>query len=140
MYSLAVRSMHDELHGIGEFPTLDGRLHFARLSTSLPVTTTAQSLENILVTSEKEAERRRKDTNGDRMKLMFIDDWIVSGATRKQILQSLYHVGPNNFDTVFAVMCGFGADVTGTPRRGTTPWDNNPQMLGIDYTAGKPSQ
>lgn len=141
IYAVTVHSMWSNFKAREQrFPTLDARLHFARLSTSLGSDITSQVLAKILEASIKEAEIQKKGFNGDRLKIMFIDDWISSGATRRHILKSLKAINVlSKVDVCFAVMCGGGADVAGTSRRVSVPWHDNPEVIGINYTRdGKP--
>jgi hypothetical protein len=136
MYSLAVHAMHGEVRDAAQkFPTLDGKLHFARLSTSLETDVTAQALADILRVSVQEARRQGRGINGERPRIMFIDDWISSGATRRQINESLDRLGQaDQVDVSFAVMCGSGADVSGGKLKAGVPWQDNPALIGVDYT------
>lgn len=134
IYALAVHSMWSKAQE-QRFPTLDGKMHFARLSTSLGLDVTSEALEGILENSTAEANRRGKRINGKRPRIMFIDDLIASGATREQIMRSLQCVGVlPKADVSFAVMCGSGADVTGSGRRVSIPWHDNPDVIGVNYT------
>lgn len=141
LYALAVHSMWCNLKaGDQKLHTLDGKLHFARLSTSLSLNTTSRALQGILRTSISEAKRLGKEINGDRLKIMFIDDWIASGATRRRILESLGEIDIlSKADVLFVVLCGEGADVAGSRKSVSVSWHDSPNIIGIDYTRdGKP--
>jgi hypothetical protein len=134
LYALAVHSMWGKSQE-QRFPTLDGKMHFARLSTSFGLDVTSEALANILEASKREADRQGKRINGKRPRIMFIDDLIASGATREQIMRSLQEIGVlPKVDVSFAVMCGSGADVTGSGRRVSIPWHDDPDVIGVNYT------
>ncbi|OGM60261.1 hypothetical protein A2892_04800 [Candidatus Woesebacteria bacterium RIFCSPLOWO2_01_FULL_39_10b] len=134
IYALAVHSMWGKVQE-QRFPTLDGKMHFARLSTSLGLDVTSEALARIMEASTAEVNRQGKRINGKRPRIMFIDDLIASGATREQIMKSLREIGVlPKADISFAVMCGSGADVTGSGRRVSIPWHDNPDVIGVNYT------
>lgn len=137
IYSVAVHSMWNRLNSREgkKFSTLDEKLYFARLSTSLSVDITSVALAAIIRESMKEAKRQSKGFNGKRPKIMFIDDWVLSGATRRHILQTLKELDVlGKVDLSFAVMCGPGGDVSGAKNRVNVPWQDNPDVIGINYT------
>ncbi|OGM59037.1 hypothetical protein A3A75_05195 [Candidatus Woesebacteria bacterium RIFCSPLOWO2_01_FULL_39_10] len=136
LYAIAVHAMWSKLKsGQERFPTLDSTMHFARLSTSLGTDVTSAALFRIVEKSTRESERHGKDINGNRLRIMFIDDWVSSGATRGQIMESLDAIGLlDKTDINFAVMCGESADVSGSSRRVSVPWQDNPPYIGVNYT------
>lgn len=136
IYALAVHSLWSNLKAQEQrLPTLDGKMHFARLSTSLGLNVTSEALARILEASTSEAKRQGKSINGKRLRIMFIDDLIASGATREQIMRSLKALGVlAEVDVSFAVMCGSGADVTGSRQRVSIPWHDKPDVIGVNYT------
>jgi hypothetical protein len=136
VYGVAVHSLWSKQNnGKDPFPTLDSAMHFARLSTSLSVETTTKSLQKIVDSSMKGAKRLKYRLNHERPRLLFIDDWINSGATRKQIIDSVGRImNLENIDINFAVMCGQSADISGTDRQVRVPWQDNPSLIGIDYS------
>lgn len=136
LYGVAVHAMWSKMKdGQERFPTLDSTMHFARLSTSLGLEVTSDALARIVESSTKEAKRQGKGINGKRPRIMFIDDWVSSGATREQIMESLDALGLlDKTDVNFAVMCGESADVSGSSRRVSVPWQDNPSYIGVNYT------
>lgn len=140
LYSLAVHSMWRARYADEKLPTLSSQLHFARLSTSLPVEVTAIALRRIIEQSYNRAKQLGKRLNGENLRMMFIDDWIISGATREQILQSLDALGIGSLvQTSFALMCGTGGDVSGSSNSVSPPWHDNETVIGVGYTKkGKP--
>lgn len=142
LYSVAVHGMWVQLRGSTmPFPTLDSKLHFARLSTSLSQQVTQEALGNILERSGMEGSARGKRRNGDKPGIMFIDDLIHSGATRERILFSLGNiVDLDSVDVSFIVMCGSGADASGTGSRVYSSWYDKPENIGVEYNyQGNPS-
>lgn len=135
LYSLAVYGMWNRMHKRRErFPTIDNRLHFARLSTSLSLSVTSGALLRIIGDSDAEAKSRGRSVDYKRQKIMFIDDLIDSGATREQIIRSLRKIGIGSDNIFFAVMCGGGADVAGSRDKLGVKWHDNVDMIGVDYT------
>ena len=135
LYSIAVHSMYRARHPKERLHTLDSKIHFARLSTSLSINLTSAALREILDNSLKAARQRRKSLNGKRPLIMFIDDWIVSGATRKHILESLKELGiSSKVDTSFALMCGPSGNVTGNSKPASVPWHDDEASIGVGYT------
>ncbi len=137
LYAVAVYSLWDKaLTKKGEmFPTLDHCLRYARLSTSLGLDITSKALAYIWNKSADRAKQNRKGLNSQRPKWMFIDDWVCSGKTRQQILDSFERLGVlDKVDTCFAVMCGGGADVSGSKRMVDVAWHDRPEVIGVNYT------
>ena len=135
IYSFAVYSMWSKRNG-ARFPTLDGCLDYARLSKSLPQKALERALAEILKANFDEGRRQDRNYRGDRPKLMFIDDWISSGATREHILKALKALGlKEKVQVIFVVMCGEGADATGTTRRVHVPWHDDPETVGVNYNS-----
>jgi len=134
LYSLAVYSFWSERNPKRRFPTFDGKLHFARLSTSVDDVAIDRSLTRIVNQSTRQAKITGKDVNGNLPRILFIDDWIVSGATREHILDSLERLGlKGKVDVNFAVMCGGKADASGGKWDKDVPWHDDPEVIGVDY-------
>lgn len=136
IYAVAVHSMWGKLFRSDKerFPTLDGDMHFARLSTSLDLEVSTQAIKQIVKTSQKEAKKRGKKINGKKPKIMFIDDLVASGRTRKHIFNSLDELALlDKVDVSFAIMCGPGADVSGSRYQTEIPWHDNPRVIGVNY-------
>lgn len=138
LYGVAVHSMWNDMEQLGQqqhFPTLDRQLHFARLSTSLGVDVTSGALAHIIEASQQEAQRQGRQQNADKLGIMFIDDWISSGATRRQIMESIKRIGmQRDVNVSFAVMCGSGGDVSGGKGKGSVFWHDDPNIIGVNYT------
>lgn len=133
LYSLAVYSFWNERHPKKRFPTFDGKMHFARLSTAVNNDAIDRSVRRIVKQSRKQAKITEKSVNGEQPRILFIDDWINSGATREHIIDSLDRLGLKDRVTVnFAVMCGGNADVSGG-KKGNPSWHDDPNVIGIDY-------
>lgn len=133
-YAIAVYALWGRLRRI-KFPTLDAKMHYARLSTSLRLEITAQALSRIITRSKIEAKAQNKKINGSRPRILFIDDLIDTGATRDQILRSLSYIGVRDeVDVNFAVMCGQFADVSGHNTWVFVPGQRTTSLIGVDYT------
>ena len=134
LYSLAVYSLWGKRNPKKHFPTLDGKLHFARLSTSVDDDAIDRSVARIVDQSTKQAKMTGKTVNGEQPRILFIDDWIVSGATREHIFASLERLGiKDKVEVNFAVMCGGKADATGGNSDKDVPWHDNPNIIGVNY-------
>lgn len=134
LYSLVVYSLWGERNPKKRFPTLDGKLHFARLSTSVGDDAIDRSVTRIVNQSTKQAKLTGKPVNGERPRILFIDDWIVSGATREHIFASLERLGlKDDVEVNFAVMCGGKADASGGKSDKDVPWHDDPSVIGVDY-------
>lgn len=133
MYTNAVERMNAALNAgkVHQLPTLDEKIHFAKLSTSIHKRYIVEALRGIMHTSMEQAQRTGKSPNGNKLRILFIDDWIASGRTRDHILEALQEVGVDS-QAYFAVMCGGNADVSGG-RLGSVPWQDDPTILGVDY-------
>lgn len=139
LYSLAVYSLWGERHPKNRFPTLDSKLHFARLSTSVHDEAMDESVARIVEQSRQQAKMTGKSLNGESPRILFIDDWISSGATREHILGSLDRLGlQEGIDVNFAVMCGGKADASGGDVDKSVPWHDDPTVIGVDYARGSP--
>lgn len=134
LYSLAVYSLWGERNPKKRFPTLDGKLHFARLSTSMEDDAIDRSVARIVNQSTMQAKMTGKSVNGERPRILFVDDWIVSGATREHIFASLERLGlKDDVEVNFAVMCGGKADASGGDSDKDVPWHDDPEVIGVDY-------
>lgn len=134
LYSLAVYSLWNNFYISDRFPTLDSRLHFARLSTSTSRDAMDRSLRRIVEQSTVQADVTGKNINGSRPRVLFIDDWVLSGTTRAHILASLNRLGlSDDLDINFAVMCGGNADASGSDVDVEVSWHDDPDTIGVDY-------
>jgi hypothetical protein len=136
LYAVAVHALWGKIkNNLERFPTLDSKIHFARLSTSLGLRVTHDAIKRIIAVSAKYSKSIGKATNNERLRILFIDDWISSGATRDHIRQSLSDMGIlNKIEVNFAVMCGSSADVSGGHGKVNVPWQDNPNYIGVNYT------
>lgn len=81
-----------------------------------------------------QAERRGVDLDQEQLRVLFIDDWVNGGGTRRitDNLASLYDA-----QTYFAVMRGDRADVSGWEGENWAKpaWTDMPHMIGVNYTS-----
>ncbi len=134
IYSFAVYSMWQRRQR-ERFPTLNGDINYARLSTSLAPDVVTTVLHQVIKNALQEGERQNHPATNP-PKIMFIDDWISSGATRRHILGAIKEMGIlDKVDIRFVVMCGEGADATGATKRVHIPWHDDPNVIGVNYDA-----
>ena len=132
MYSLAVRGMQRRTKKSYD-QDKDGSMHFARLSKSLDPKVIRASIQEIVESSLLEARKQGKRVDEGKLKFMFIDDWVTSGTTRDMIIRALKDIGLSTFGFYFVVMCGHGADATGSTRSFYPKWQNDTKLIGVYY-------
>ncbi len=136
LYSLAVFGTWNQRFE-ERFPTRSHSVNFARLSTAVDDRSIQMSLKSIVdrnTTRQQSRKGGRKRVLTPNPRFLFIDDWIVSGATRRHIISNLTQLGLYAGDNAyFAVMCGTGADATGNSRSLSVSWHDDPEQIGIDY-------
>lgn len=77
------------------------------------------------------SHRGNRLEEGERLRVLFIDDWVIGGGT-KRLASGL--VQKHNADSYFAVMCGTNADATGNEQLHTTvSWHDRPEEIGVNY-------
>lgn len=133
LFSLATHSMWRSLHSKGQrFPTIDEKLRFAHLSRRFGPEVFADLVEDIL---RRTAAEQRHRQNGDKLRFLFIDDHVSTGATRRFAKESLeiLGLGPDKAEMFFAISWGTKADVSGGKTQIEEPWQNKPKMIGIEY-------
>jgi adenine/guanine phosphoribosyltransferase-like PRPP-binding protein len=133
MMSIAVHSAWQQTKDGERFPTVDGKIHFARVSKSVDETILQDDIDRIVEAAMKEAKVKGNELGEDeQMRVLFIDDWVVGGGTKKLAQRLMKKHGAK---TYFAVMSGDGADVSGDPDRGSgsVSWHDNPEHIGINY-------
>lgn len=109
-----------------KIPTLDEDFNFARLSKSMSQDDFTNEIRRVIKRNVRKGGRQTTTINGNRPKLMFIDDWMYSGRTREMIHTALKELNLNDkVDVSFIVMCSTVADV---------PWEYDPDMVGVRYS------
>lgn len=134
MFSLAVHAVWGERFDGEAFPTVDSKIHFARISKSEDMGRMHEQFGRIMKQARAQAERRGVDLDQEQLRVLFIDDWVNSGGTREitENLASVYDAQP-----YFAVMRGDKADVSGWDGENWAKpgWSDQPQMIGVNYTS-----
>jgi hypothetical protein len=133
LFSLATHNMWRNLHGKNErFPTIDEKLRFAHLSRRFGPEVFADLVEDIL---ERTAAEQKHGQNNDKLRFLFIDDHVSTGATRRFAKESLtiLGLGPEKAEMFFAISWGTKADVSGGKTQIKEPWQNKPKMIGVEY-------
>jgi adenine/guanine phosphoribosyltransferase-like PRPP-binding protein len=132
LFSLAMRAAWHHTRSGQPFPTLDGKLHFARVSKSEDFDVLQEKIDQIVEASKRLGKQRGNEIADDeQLRVLFIDDWVIGGGTMR-LAQRL--MKKHNAQTNFAVMCGEGADVTGKKDLHThVSWHDRPEEIGVNY-------
>jgi len=135
LFGLAIHAAWQQTRPGQPFPTLDGKLHFARVSKSEDKAVLQEKIDAIMAMSKQFGKQRGNEVaDGEQLRVLFIDDWVIGGGTA-QLAKELMH--KYDAETYFGVMCGPGADVTGdhTQRTGVS-WHDKPEEIGVNYLSG----
>lgn len=126
LFALAVHSMWRELH-TEKFPTLDGKLHFARVSNSLSKYQQRHELARVIPTE------RPVSKNKDPLHILFIDENVRLANTLMDARKatSAVHTSPHRVS--FGAIFGVYGDVLATDQEYTRPYSDSPNQIGIDY-------
>ena len=118
-------------HSGKKFPTLDHKLHFARISSGDRQSSFDARLDTIIDTSLQAA-----DKDIENLRMLFVDDWSVHGSTRQLAVDRLADRGI--VDSTWAVIGGTHADIRCMPHFPPVasffvPWRDNINQIGIQY-------
>lgn len=133
LFSVATHSMWKATHKPDRrFPTIDEKLRFAHFSRRFGPEVFAHLLEDTL---ERTASEARHDIHGEKPHILFIDDHVSTGATRRFAREgmNLIGLGEDQADMSFAISWGTEADVSGGSASIEEPWQNKPKLIGVDY-------
>lgn len=132
LFSLAMHAAWRHTRDGQPFPTLDGKLHFARISKSEDPDVLQEKIDEIVEASKRLGEQRGNELAEDeQLRVLFVDDWVIGGGTMRlaQRLMKKYDA-----QTYFAVMCGGNADATGKRDLHThVSWHDRPEEIGVNY-------
>lgn len=132
LFGLAMHAAWQQTRDGQPFPTLDGKLHFARVSKSEDADVLQEEVDEIVETTKQFGKFRGNElADGEQLRVLFVDDWVIGGGTMR-LAQRL--MKKHNAQTYFAVMCGEGADATG--KRGlhtNVSWHDRPEEIGVNY-------
>jgi len=132
LFGLAVHAAWQQTREGKPFPTLDGKLHFARVSKSEDSDILQEKIDRIVASSKQFGKQRGNEvTEGEQLRVLFIDDWVLGGGTMRLAQRMMDKHGAQ---TYFAVMCGDGADATGQANLHTNvSWHDRPEEIGVNY-------
>lgn len=133
LFSLAMHATWREMHKDQPFPTLDGKIHFTRVSKSESELELQKQMDTIVAQSKKHGTRRGNTVAEDeQLRILFVDDWVIGGGT-KRLTERL--AARHNAQSFFAVMVGGGADVSGRPSSGIDGlgWNDDSNEVGVNY-------
>lgn len=132
LFGLAMHAAWRNTRDGRPFPTLDGKLHFARVSKSEDSDVLQQKIDEIVEASKRFGKQRSNEVAEDeQLRVLFVDDWVIGGGTMRlaQLLMKKHDA-----QTYFAVMCGEGADATGKRELQTwVSWHDRPEEIGVNY-------
>ncbi len=132
LFGLAMHAAWKHTRDGQPFPTLDGKLHFARVSKSEDPDVLQEKVDEIVEASKRFGKQRGNEVADDeQLRVLFVDDWVIGGGTMR-LAQRL--MKKHNAQTYFAVMCGEGADATGKRDLKTHfSWHDRPEEIGVNY-------
>lgn len=134
LFSLAVHATWRELEGNAPFPTVDGKVHFARISKSETESVLQKHFDVLVAKAHRQAEIRGASLDDEKLRILFIDDWVAGGGTRR-LTERL--AAPHGAQTYFAVMRGGRADVSGMPgdNWAKPAWSDDSETIGVNYVS-----
>lgn len=125
LFGVAVKMMYHELYG--KFPTIDGKLHFRKLSRKISPDTMRNTLERDIKTMLEQAESPT---------VLFLDDWVSTGETKEIIERMVNELSGGKITVLYGVMRGARADVSGNLNsHAHAEWSDWPDIIGVDYTS-----
>lgn len=132
LFSLAIHAAWRETRDGQPFPTLDGKIHFARISKSENPAVLQEKVDAIIELSKRLAEHKGNIVDDDeQLRVLFVDDWVIGGGTKRLAEMLVEKHGAKSF---FAVMSGGKADATGEPDlRTNVSWHDRPEHIGVNY-------
>lgn len=132
LFGLAMHAAWQHTRDGQPFPTLDGKLHFARVSKSEDPDVLQEKIDEIVKSSKQFGKQRGNElADNEQLRVLFVDDWVIGGGTMR-LAQRL--MKKHNAQTYFAVMCGDGADATGRRDLQTrVSWHDRPEEIGVNY-------
>ncbi len=127
LLGLAVFRLHNRLYG--RFPTTDGTMRFRRFSKSNTQEVTEQHMQPLV---NEMLEHKKRPT------VLVLDDWVVSGRTKRMAQQTFDKLSGGRIKTKFGVLIGGGGDVSGHNRQtpgfaGVTDWRDDSNIIGVKY-------
>lgn len=127
LLGLAVFRLYHQLYG--SLPTSDGTIRFRRFSKSNSQEETEQHLEPLVAEMLQYKENPR---------VLVLDDWVVSGVTRKLARNTFDRLSGKRIQVSFGVLVGNGADVSGNTKQtsgfsSSTDWRDDSTIIGVSY-------
>ena len=78
LFGLAMHAAWGQTREGKAFPTLDGKLHFARVSKLEDPDVLQEKIDQIVAISEQFGKQRGNEhAEGEQLKVLFIDDWVI---------------------------------------------------------------
>lgn len=126
LFSLAVYSMWRELHD-EKFPTLDGKLHFAKVSNSLSKHQQETQMQNVIARSGADTKR------DEPLHALFLDDKANFGNTNMTTRQRFSAAYRDLHRVSFVTMFGNYGDLIASDEEYRRTYNDDPSKIGIDY-------
>jgi adenine/guanine phosphoribosyltransferase-like PRPP-binding protein len=132
LFGLAIHAAWGQTRDGQPFPTLDSKLHFARISKSEDADVLQDKVDQIVASAKQlGAQRGNELADDEQLRVLFVDDWVIGGGTMRLAQRLMKKHGAK---TYFAVMCGEGADATGQANLHTNvSWHDRPEEIGVNY-------
>lgn len=144
LFGLAVYGAWQRRYPEAQFPSIDGKIHFGRISKSVDPTVVQQSVKHVLHRSGAMAELAQRRSEGDfsLLRVMLIDDWVYMGSTVDMVRRMVGNeLGANEFalGTMRGTRYAGCRHVVGDERRdGKGQWSDNGLANGVDYDYDDP--
>lgn len=128
------------------FPTIDGRVHFGRMSKRADNSATEDVIRDILHRSGVSAEMAQRRAVGDYrpMKVLLLEDWVSGGGTVSMVMGLLGSLGLKGRDIEFSLATLNGGQHDAVKKhiigdRLRSPgalWSDSSEIVGVHYPGG----
>jgi hypothetical protein len=142
-FGLAVYYSWNKRYPGAPFPTIDGKLHFGRISRNVSGEDRQKVMDQIVNRSGLRAEMMQRRAEGSNLpvSVLLLDDWVALGRTINMAIRALEADGlfrrEVDFKYIHATMAGdrHGRDhIVGDPSKSTSSaWDNDNYAMGVQY-------
>ncbi len=145
MLGVAVHKVWQQRYPGIPFPTIDGKLHFGRISKSPTDEDIRMVVQHILNRSGVMAEMAMRRAEGDERpaKVLLLDDWVAGGGTVGRAQEHLEDClgGAQNLDYAVGTMNGnryhWAKHIIGSSDLGGYGWSDSGKYLGVEYNTSR---
>lgn len=134
LFGLSVKMGWNRRYPTEDFPTLDRKIHFARISSRSTDNETVRNLVHNTLDRSGLIDSKITKPN-----IVFLDDWIRSGLTVERFVDAVEEYGIDSSAITIGTICGLAvsglAHVIGDPTRDPqiAEWDLVKGMTGVEY-------